>query len=242
MRYFSVFPAVLLAFAVSAQAQPGQDPNPPAVTLYRFHHAGYGEHRQSMQRYSLADIMDARHLASLGYLKAEYNVAVMYYSRDNYASAAHWYRRAADRGHAVAQYNLGVMYYEGKGLPRDYGKAAEWFRKSAQAGVAQAQFELARLYYTGQGVRKDPVEEAHWYRAAAMQKQPLAQYNLAVLLHDGEGVPKDDVAAYAWLVVAQSNGLDTSDARDVVAGHLSADQLAEARRRAEQFMNRSSRS
>src|SRR6266478_2679092 len=46
----------------------------------------------------------------------------------DYASAAAWFRIAAEKGHAKAQHNLALMNEEGKGVPRDYSEAAKWYR------------------------------------------------------------------------------------------------------------------
>ena len=49
----------------------------------------------------------------------------------DYAQAAHWYRRAADQSHALAQFNLGMMYAEGQGVPQDYVQAHMWLNLAA---------------------------------------------------------------------------------------------------------------
>jgi TPR repeat protein len=38
----------------------------------------------------------------------------------DYAQAAAYYRKAADRGYAAAQQYLGFLYESGKGVPQDY--------------------------------------------------------------------------------------------------------------------------
>ena len=41
----------------------------------------------------------------------------------DYAQAAAWYRKAAERENGAASYNLGVMYGTGQGVPQDYAGA-----------------------------------------------------------------------------------------------------------------------
>jgi hypothetical protein len=42
----------------------------------------------------------------------------------DYALAAAWFRKAANRGGADAQFLLGNYYYNGFGVPKDYAQAA----------------------------------------------------------------------------------------------------------------------
>jgi uncharacterized protein len=70
--------------------------------------------------------------ANAGELWAQYEVAVRVANgagvRDppDYAYAATWGRRAADRGHPGAQAMLGVMYHRGQGVPHDDVEALKW--------------------------------------------------------------------------------------------------------------------
>jgi hypothetical protein len=56
------------------------------------------------------------------------------------ASAALWYRRAADQGFAPAMVNLGQLYETGSGVPRDAALAVDWYRRAAAAGDASVVF------------------------------------------------------------------------------------------------------
>ena len=58
-------------------------------------------------------------------------------SRD-FAEAAIWYRKAAERGDAAAQYNLGVAYDAGQGVPRDAVQAYKWYDVAAMRFPASA--------------------------------------------------------------------------------------------------------
>ena len=140
--------------------------------------------------------------------------------------------RLAAQGDIVAQYNLGLMYFAGQGVPQDYGQAAKWFRKAAERGDAPAQYSLGLIYQAGQGVGRDALEAAMWYRKAAEQGYVYAQSILGFMYGDGEGVPTDYVEAYLWLSLAAAAGDgDASDFRDFMDKGMTPEQIAEARRR-----------
>jgi TPR repeat protein len=55
------------------------------------------------------------------------------------ATAASWYRRAADHGYGVAEFNLAVMLRNGApGVPQDRAAALQLARRAEQHGVAEA--------------------------------------------------------------------------------------------------------
>ena len=63
----------------------------------------------------------------------------------NDASAADWFRKAAEQGHVLAQYKLGAMYDQGEGVPKDQAKAVEWWNKAAAQGNDAARESLENL-------------------------------------------------------------------------------------------------
>lgn len=99
----------------------------------------------------------------------------------DYAKAAHWYRKAAAQGDAAAQVDLGLLYERGQGVAQDYATAAAWFRKAAAQGNAEAQNDLAALYQQGRGVPLDYAKAIHWYRQSAAQGNETAHSNLMAL-------------------------------------------------------------
>ena len=54
------------------------------------------------------------------------------------ATAAKWYRKAAEQGHALAQHNLGAMYANGHGVPQSLSESLRWLRKAEAAGNPNA--------------------------------------------------------------------------------------------------------
>lgn len=64
---------------------------------------------------------------------------------DGDATAAYWYRKAAELGHAAAQFNLGCMCEDGVGVRASDAEAAHWYRQAAEQGHVKAQFNLGCL-------------------------------------------------------------------------------------------------
>ena len=88
-------------------------------------------------------------LGELGFAKAQFNVAAMYYNGQgadrNYQEALKWYRMAADKGLKEAQFSLGDMYEHGTGVERDLGQALEWYSKAAEKGHARAYKKIVKI-------------------------------------------------------------------------------------------------
>src|SRR5260370_22554180 len=77
------------------------------------------------------------------------NLANAYYNgygvRQDSASAAEWFHKAADQGNAAAQSHLGDMYYLGEGVKQDDAEAVAWYRKAADQGSPEAKAILPLL-------------------------------------------------------------------------------------------------
>ena len=149
-------------------------------------------------------------------------------------------RALAEQGNAEGQLNLGYRYSVGQGVSQDYGEAVRWYRLAAGQGNATAQYNLGVRYDNGEGVPLDYAEAVRWYRLAAEQGVAFAQIGLGSMYASGEGVPQNDVDAHMWfdLAVAQSSSEDRENyeaARDAVAERMTADQIAEAERRAREW-------
>ena len=56
----------------------------------------------------------------------------------DYAKAAEWFGRAAEKSNAAAQYNLGILYYNGQGVPKDDRLAYKWISAAAENGDQKA--------------------------------------------------------------------------------------------------------
>ena len=118
----------------------------------------------------------------------------------------------------------------------DHTKAAKLYRLAADQGNAAAQSTLGAMYEEGLGVPKDYSNAINWFRLAADQGHAQAQHYLGVMYGNGQGVPQDLVLAHMWfnLSAAQGHGM-AIESRDITAGLMTADQLAEAQRLAREW-------
>jgi TonB family protein len=159
----------------------------------------------------------------------------------DYAQAAQWWRRAAEAGVVEAQINLGDAYRLGKGVAQDYAEAARWYRKGAEQGSALAQSNLGVAYQRGEGMPVDGAEAYKWYRRSAEQGFATGQFNLGYILADGKVVAQDYVEAHKWmnLAAARATGADQKEfagARDQLAQSMTPAQIAEAQKRAREWL------
>ena len=118
----------------------------------------------------------------------------------------------------------------------------------AEQGYPLPSFALGGMYADGQGVPQDDAEAVRWYRLAADHGHAAAQHILGVMYENGGGVSgvagmpgtEDYVEAHMWynLAAAQSSGEERDisvSGRDAVAEHMTAEQIAEAQRRAREW-------
>lgn len=161
----------------------------------------------------------------------------------NFVEGVKWYRKAAGQNLALAQYNLGVACFNGQGMPKDEAEAVKWFCKAAEQNETRAQCYLGYCYSHGAGVAEDDVEGMKWYRKAAEQNDPAAQNNLGCCYRDGQGVAKDDVEAYKWMRLAAAQGEGRgSKAMSILEGSMSQEQIAEGKRRANDWLEQRKKS
>ena len=96
------------------------------------------------------------------------------------------------------------------------------------------------MYHYGRGVPQDYAEALRLFRLSADQGVASAQVKLGLMYDDGEGVLQDYVEAHMWynLAAAQQTGEDrdrTVVLRDDVAKRMTAEQMADAQRRAREW-------
>lgn len=157
----------------------------------------------------------------------------------NAATAASWYRRAADQGLAGAQYNLAMMYARGNGVNQDYSAAEKLYRLSARSGDVHAQHHLAELYRDGRGVTRDLGESAYWFRAAAVQGHADVFSELGEIYWTGRGLPADPEQAYLWWKLAALNDAeDDTRSRAVIMQNLTPEQIVRVEKLADAWLHR----
>jgi TPR repeat protein len=191
------------------------------------------------------EIQSLRHRAEQEDARAQFRLGRSYGAGNgvprDFAQAATRYRKAAEQGYAEAQLALGHLYLNGAGIPQDYGQAAASFRKAAEQGEAEAQAFLGVMYHEGSGVPQDYAQAVAWYRRAAEQGKPMAQNNLGGMYSEGLGVPQDVVEACKWmgLAAARLSGDQqkmNAEWRDALAQKMTPAQLAEAQKRASEWL------
>jgi|GEM_PF-2132712 len=87
--------------------------------------------------------------ALAGDAEGQFELASMYYKGSerpqDYETAMHWFRKAADQGLVQAQFMVGRMFYDGEGVPVDHEEAKKWFRMAADNGFEPARRVLSQL-------------------------------------------------------------------------------------------------
>jgi len=159
--------------------------------------------------------------------------------RPDSGAAAEWFAKSAAQGHAPAQLNLGMLFEAGQGVAVDPAQAVEWYRKAAEQGLPAAQYSLAATYAYARGVSRDDREALKWLIRAAEQGHALSEYALAHRYIAGLGVPQDLAEAFKWLTLAQAQNItDAATVLDEIKPKMSRAQIAEGRKRAQQFAPR----
>ena len=131
------------------------------------------------------------------------------------------------------------MYAEGDGIPKNYEEALKWFRLSAEQGNIGAKTNLGWMHDYGYGVPQDRKEAIRLYRHSAELGNIYAQYNLGIINDNGEGVPQDYNLAHMWWTLSGSQGLeDAVENRRLLEKEMTPDQIAEAQKLANEWMEK----
>ncbi|MFA6561029.1 MAG: tetratricopeptide repeat-containing serine protease family protein [Verrucomicrobiia bacterium] len=191
-------------------------------------------------RAQLSDFAELSAKAAQGNAEAQFKLGVRYHYGEgvpqNYSEALKWFQKAAEQGFAPAQSELGYMHEQGHGTTVNFDEAVKWYRKAADQGLPLGMNNVGSMYDQGRGVSQNLVEAAKWFRQAAEQGLPVARRNFGNALAQGRGVKQDYVEAYKWLRLAVIQG--NAQARDgirEISLRMTADEIAEARRRADEF-------
>ena len=113
--------------------------------------------------------------AEQDYVKAQGNLAILYYIDKEYVQALRWLKKAAKQGDVPSIYLIGECYYFGNGVEKNYTKALQYYMEAAELGSSEAQYALGYCYQHGQGVPFVDLKKAkEWYFKAAEQGHPDA--------------------------------------------------------------------
>lgn len=192
-RHLALLAVVLTFFGLSVIARPDRPPQKPAVTTQ--------------------DEKALRRKATAGDVQSQVALGKLYAAKTDYASAAKWYLKAAQKGSAEAQASLGILYQDGRGVAKNEIEAVRWLLQAAQVGNVLAERHLARAYLNGAGVPKNMTQFLYWLKAAASAGDRVAQYLLGDLYSQPEsvrskfgGLPGDTGAALVWLSKSAEQG------------------------------------
>jgi uncharacterized protein len=143
-------------------------------------------------------------------------------------------RRDAEQGRPEAQLALGLLLLHGKGVPVNRAEAVQWLEKAANRNYAPAQYWLATTFDAAR-----QTDRVKWLRRAADNGFGLAQFTIGQMYFSGQGVVQDVIEAYKWLHLASRQGNPAADAfLETVTPVMSAEQIEEAKRRAEEVAAR----
>lgn len=142
-------------------------------------------------------------------------------------------QRQAAQGDLAAQMALAKMCFEDQ--PPRTEEGLRWQLAAAEQGNDQAQFQYARNLFVLRGASAAE-EIVKWLNLSAAQGNEDAQYRLGLILYEGKLIPADHVNGAKWVLLAEAGG--SREARWLIKEmkvFLSAGEMAEARRRADEF-------
>lgn len=104
-----------------------------------------------------------------------YDLAEVYYQKEDYEKAVFWLQEAAscNRVNPNVYFHLGFAYQHGEGVPRDMISALDHYQKAAEFGIPQALYNLAYFYQNGLGVTQDFEKAAYYIRRASQEMSQI---------------------------------------------------------------------
>lgn len=156
-------------------------------------------------------------------LAAEANLATAFYflawineqgiaqPRD-FAAAARYFEKAAERGVVPAQTRYALYLLQGKGVKRRPDRAETWLRRAALGHDAEAAALLGDLHIRGEDMSPNYLEAATWYQLAAELGHGPAARGLGLLYLTGTGVQRDPDEAAKWFRISAEHGDRVADA------------------------------
>lgn len=160
------------------------------------------------------------------------------YQRGLYPEAIEYWKKAAAAGDAGSAYRLSEEYFDAKIVKRDLKLAFQYLQQAANGNDARALTDLASMFDYGTGVPEDRKRAAELYLKAARMGMPAAMFNIASMLETGEGVAMDKVEAYKYYLLSRNQGFApfANKALEEIAANMTADQIADAEQRADDFI------
>lgn len=137
-------------------------------------------------------------------LIAAENLGVLYSNgqgvKQDYAEAARWYRKSAERGGARGQFGLGLLYFDGLGVSKDFNEAVKWMGQAAKQQYRLAQYTLTFVYAEGIETKPNAVEAAYWYSGMRVSDEGQAHYLVGNFFAAGFIAWNDEIRVLAWML------------------------------------------
>ena len=157
------------------------------------------------------------------------------FDRGDYSTALKEFEILAKQNDPRGQYALAVMYDIGEGVLQSSKEAVKYYRLAAAQGFANAQNNLGVAYDQGEGVGTNYKEAMKWYLLAAERGNKDAPNNIGVLYMIGFGVPRSFLKAHTWFTIAGAGDSEAIRNKNFLEKKLTSEQLAESKRRAEEW-------
>ncbi|WP_421169132.1 tetratricopeptide repeat protein [Aeromonas dhakensis] len=146
--------------------------------------------------------------AGSGSHEAEYQLSLQ---QSGAAEREYWLTRAAEGGFSQAQFALAQWQQE----QGDLVTARHYFALAAAQGNVDARYAYGEMLRLGLGGKEDYPQALKQYRLAANARHRLAQYRMGIMREQGLGAPRNRVHAYAWYLLAATEGnQESAKARD----------------------------
>lgn len=122
---------------------------------------------------------------------------------------------------------------------RDYETAFIAWMPLAEAGDPRAQNNIGFMFRKGRGTQIDERKAIYWYQRAADQGFADAMTNLGYMYDEGRTVEQDLIVSYMWFTLAAERGRAGAEGHlDVLETYLSPEEVAEAKRRAAEWVEK----
>jgi hypothetical protein len=128
----------------------------------------------------------------------------------DYAEAARWYQKSADRGGPQGQFALGLLLLEGLSGQKDFNAAVKWLGASAKQGFYPASYTLTLVYAEGLDTKPDAAEAARWYMGKHYSDEGEAAYYVGRFYSRGFIVSRQELRVLTLLLKRRGIAEDAS--------------------------------
>ena len=136
-------------------------------------------------------------------------------AQQDFAAAAAYFLRAAQKNNAEAQYEIGKMYLNGIGIPQNHESADEMLCASGRAGYLPAIILLGEIRYQD----KKYASAWKWFCKAIEKNDSTAMYYAYLFYKYGYHVTKNDKTASRYLDQAVKAGSITANLQVAKEAH-----------------------